>query len=359
MKRLLVFLCCCLLMTGCYDYRELNSLAIVTGMGIDLVDEEFQITLEILEPMKGSGEAEMSMAPKLLEGRGKTISDALNNIHKTIPKELFLSNLEILILNKTLLEQEKDFYNFFILNTKEAINPVLVLSENATDIFKTSIEKKESITSLRNTIQNSSQETGETTLLTLMDFFQKTFEPVTELLLPMVQLEEDVLKIQEHFLIKNGKLLSSLTEEDVRSYHLVKGSLRNALLTEQLDEDYFSFHLTKEYASIQTSCKDPSSPIVTIEIFTKVTLSESSLQEEEVLRKTLETSLTKDLQRFLEALKKERIDLLGIGNEYYRYHFSYFDSLKDWYDVYEQLEIKSQVHVRFERTLKEDAHAKN
>ena len=42
---LIIFL---FLLTGCYDYKEINNLGIVSAIGIDFKDDEYIITLEVL-----------------------------------------------------------------------------------------------------------------------------------------------------------------------------------------------------------------------------------------------------------------------------------------------------------------------
>ena len=36
------------LLSGCYDYRELNTLAIVSGLAIDKENEDFVITVQVI-----------------------------------------------------------------------------------------------------------------------------------------------------------------------------------------------------------------------------------------------------------------------------------------------------------------------
>ncbi|MBH9787576.1 Ger(x)C family spore germination protein, partial [Clostridioides difficile] len=38
-----------LLLSGCWSKRELNELAIVVALGIDKIDEEYEITVQIVD----------------------------------------------------------------------------------------------------------------------------------------------------------------------------------------------------------------------------------------------------------------------------------------------------------------------
>ena len=46
MKKILLVLMC-LMMCGCYDYKELNQISIIGGIGIDY-DNEYIVSLEII-----------------------------------------------------------------------------------------------------------------------------------------------------------------------------------------------------------------------------------------------------------------------------------------------------------------------
>ena len=48
MKKILIIILTLLLCTGCFDYKEINDLAIINAIGVDYENDEYVITLEIL-----------------------------------------------------------------------------------------------------------------------------------------------------------------------------------------------------------------------------------------------------------------------------------------------------------------------
>ena len=46
MKKIFLMLFIPLLLSGCYDYNQLNDLAIISGIAIDYDKEEFKVTFE-------------------------------------------------------------------------------------------------------------------------------------------------------------------------------------------------------------------------------------------------------------------------------------------------------------------------
>ena len=55
-KKIFILILVILLLTGCSDYRELTDMAIISNLGIDKVDEEFHITVQILNSKSNSND---------------------------------------------------------------------------------------------------------------------------------------------------------------------------------------------------------------------------------------------------------------------------------------------------------------
>ena len=45
MKKILIIILTLLLCTGCFDYKEINDLAIINAIGVDYENDEYVITL--------------------------------------------------------------------------------------------------------------------------------------------------------------------------------------------------------------------------------------------------------------------------------------------------------------------------
>jgi spore germination protein KC len=66
MKHLkIIFVCAIvLLMTGCWNYRSLEELAIVGAIGIDVDNDGFNISVEIINPKKVGGTSSSGNTPE-------------------------------------------------------------------------------------------------------------------------------------------------------------------------------------------------------------------------------------------------------------------------------------------------------
>lgn len=88
------------LLTGCWNYRELENNYIVSGMAIDEGKQghRYHVTFEVLDVADTGQNAQMK--GKLLESEGDTIADAVDNVTKLADKELFYSNCKVIIFSR-------------------------------------------------------------------------------------------------------------------------------------------------------------------------------------------------------------------------------------------------------------------
>jgi len=90
------------LLTGCYDNIELDNLSIITGVGIDYLDDEFKLTYEILSDTKT--EENTALLSYSVSGSGKTISEAFTNTNYSVSKKAYFSHLKLLVLSEEIIE---------------------------------------------------------------------------------------------------------------------------------------------------------------------------------------------------------------------------------------------------------------
>lgn len=113
LKKIISFICLILifkillLSTGCWSRRELEDLAFVLAMGVDIEDDgSFKIIAQIgedSEQQEGGGGGEED-GPTLMEGRGKTMSAAYDQLFSGAGKRPFLSHIRAIIISENLGE---------------------------------------------------------------------------------------------------------------------------------------------------------------------------------------------------------------------------------------------------------------
>ena len=128
--KLITLLLLVLSTTSCYNYLEVNEIAIVEGISIEYIDNKYNIIVEVID-FKTDNENSY-----LLEGTSGNIKDAFNNIKELSSKELSMSHLETLIVSKNILLNNIDNISTYFINEKDiTTNFYLVYSNNPSDIM--------------------------------------------------------------------------------------------------------------------------------------------------------------------------------------------------------------------------------
>ncbi|MGQ7307603.1 Ger(x)C family spore germination protein [Bacillus cereus] len=92
-----------LLLTGCWDYRPLETLAFSAGIGIDKEKETYIVTIQFLNPDETSTPNRTNLEKKLVyQGKGRTIDEALSRATLNVPKFVFFANTQVVVIGENL-----------------------------------------------------------------------------------------------------------------------------------------------------------------------------------------------------------------------------------------------------------------
>ncbi|QMV43123.1 Ger(x)C family spore germination protein [Cohnella cholangitidis] len=93
------------LLTGCWNRRELNTLAIQLGTGIDKVGDQYRISVQVVDP--GQVAAARSVSPErspvvMYKSTASTLLSAYRSLTETSPRKIYGAHIRVLILGESL-----------------------------------------------------------------------------------------------------------------------------------------------------------------------------------------------------------------------------------------------------------------
>ncbi|WP_281890333.1 hypothetical protein [Paenibacillus sp. YYML68] len=95
-------------LTGCWNRKELNDLAIAGGLAIDQADaSQYKVTVQVVDPSevasrKGGG----GRSPVLtFEATAPSVFEAIRKLTTSSPRKIYLSHLRIVVLGQQLAER--------------------------------------------------------------------------------------------------------------------------------------------------------------------------------------------------------------------------------------------------------------
>lgn len=91
-----------LILSGCWDKKELNQLALAQVIAIDYHDGQYQVTLELMIPV---AENDTITGDNLwpMTGTGTSVGEAMQQIALMAPREIYLDHLDLVLLGEGLL----------------------------------------------------------------------------------------------------------------------------------------------------------------------------------------------------------------------------------------------------------------
>ncbi|MCM1052976.1 MAG: Ger(x)C family spore germination protein [Ruminococcus sp.] len=323
MKRILILLIIPLILSGCYDYNELNDLAIISGVGIDYEDDNFILTFEILSTKK-EGEKSGSSGTYNITTKGKTIAEAFSNSGNNLDKVPYFEHIDIIVISEDIAYNHLDEVSEYLIRSTEVRNEFyMAIGKNYTSkeiISKTSKEKPSSAQVIVGLLENSK----DTSSAGYYDLFTRSVSKMItdgkDAILPIVTLNEEDIELNGMGVFKDFKLVHTFNTKDASIMNLLNNFDYNSIvLKHKCDKGSTVVSLYEGKIGI-----DPSDDKVLVEAKISAKVNEDTcgfdFRDEKTyieLEKEFTKVLEKELDSVINELKKAKSNALSIGKTYY------------------------------------------
>ena len=355
-------------LTGCYDHKELNEIAILTATEINKKNNEYIVKAQVVNPQ--SKDTVNVQAPFIIyEGKGKTIQEAYRQIKLQSSRFLYPNHLQIIVIDEELAKEDVsqivDFYlrvphvrtEFSVIVGKE--NDILSITTPIDDISATSIVE---------TLETNNKYLGSTNLITFNEFANMNIDKHLEVILPSIESvnynkESDTTKNTEQTQIKSmyklsnlavfkdEKLLGYLTEDESITYNVLKNKTKTTLLTYECEKNkYMTVEITKIKSDISTKNKEIDIKIKMSGNINEIMCDISLKKEKNIkqLEKQLESYLKKGINKNISNIRnKYNSDIFGFLDLIYKTDYKTYKEVKDsWYkDTYKNIKINLSLSI--------------
>jgi spore germination protein KC len=94
-------------LSGCWDYKEINEIAIVSGMAVDRDKDsgDFIVTVEIVNAQQGGSKEQGGFSAEIYNGQGKTMFDAIRNMILKIGRRLYWAHAKVGIISEDIARE--------------------------------------------------------------------------------------------------------------------------------------------------------------------------------------------------------------------------------------------------------------
>lgn len=365
-----------LLLTGCWNYYELNNIAICTGIAIDKIDDKYEITYLISNAKKNEvSSKEGEAGTTTYSGIGDTIQDAINDLQIKMPFEPYSGHLVVTIISENIAKEGiENILDFLARDTESRNFFYLLLSKNtkAKNILEI-ISPLQTFPSqtIASDIETSSAESSLIYEITYNDFIYTLLEQGINPVLNSVTIignkekgtdtkelsntiQQATIKIDTLGIFKDDKLLGWATKEQSEGINLLSNNVKNFYIKTKYKDKYIMNYI--ENIKVKTDV-DLDNNKVKVKISGKSTLLEVNckidLENPETI-KTLEQLILKELDRIIKdstylVQKKFNTDVLGYGKIIHKKNPKQWKKIKNnWNEIFKNLNIETEFDIKIE-----------
>ena len=364
-KKIFILILVILLLTGCSDYRELTDMAIISNLGIDKVDEEFHITVQILNSKSNSNDDSKKNSSEVIlyNSKGKTIHEALRNTSLESPKKLYVGHLESIIISERIAKSNISELFDFILRDPEITKDanILMIKDASINEVMSIITPLESIPaeSIKSSIEVASKIQGSVNNIPFDEFAATIIETGIDPVIPLitsdnkkVNPEKRIVMSKELAMFSREKFVGYLNRDAAFGYNIALNNVNENVISFKCDKNnYASIELVNNNSKLSY---DVSKNTLSIKSTIVGSLSELNCnynikKESDVkkLEKKLEKRIEDMLNETIEYAKKYyKSDFLGIERYVLKNDYKHYKG-KNYNDLRKNINSNIEVKVKF------------
>jgi germination protein, Ger(x)C family len=385
LRRLLIavlFISIAVTLTGCWNRRELNDLAIALAIGIDKAGSQYQVSVQVVDPGEvAANNRTMTRTPvTLYQAKGQTILEAIRKMTTVSPRSIYAAHLRMLIIGEDLARE----------GIGDALEYMSRYYEHRTDFYIAIAKDTTAASTLKilthleaipanhmySSLQTSQKEWAPTASITLdqliMDIVSRGKEPVvTGLRLrgdrdeggkrENVEAISSPARLQYSGLavFRQDKLVGWLNEIESRGYSFIHNDVHNTVgIIDCPDGGKISLEVIRSKTTPKARMIN-GKPEIHLGIRTEVSIGEvmckidltqkSSIYElEHQGEETVKSFVGNTINKVQGSYK---VDIFGFGDVVHRTYPAYWKEVQnEWDSVFRTMPVKLDVVVNIRQT---------
>ncbi len=243
-----------------YDHTvEIQDRLLCHALGIDYDGAEYEVTVQAFKPSGAGSDTPVDITKSNIEvvhGKGKTVSEALEECENQRGKDIFLGHLQLICFSKNIdFSKPKQLFEFCLKDRTVYLGVEICLSETtARELMEVELSNDMLATENYTDVIDKNAEKSRTVCCRLLDILNIHDNACA--LLPVLSVKEPpedkkeltelVLNISETAIVMNGKVLDKTLEaKDIGAFCLLCSEGKQADLVLERDGERFSVSISK------------------------------------------------------------------------------------------------------------------
>ena len=321
-----------LISSGCYNYKEINDMAIVSSIGIDKdnKNDKYIVSAQIMNSKESEDSEDSQITVYTKEG--DTVHEALRNITLKSPRKLYGNHLSKIVLSEEVakegIDNILDIFNR-ITEVRNEFIITIVKEDKASDVLKV-LTTTESIPAeyVKLSLKIADETSGLTYATKLDEFISLYLKKGIDPVVPVLKIDKKEKKgttinnitttnpiskivIEDLAVTNKGKLETYLKNEEVIGYNFLRNQIQKMIIPVKCDDEnnYASISILKNKTKSSAEKKD-NKYIINFNINSEAIITEynckKDLTDEKVI-KELEKDTEKKIKRYIKkSLNKQK-----------------------------------------------------
>jgi len=331
---------------GCWDSHEINTLSLVSGIGVDAGQKpnEYDVTVQIRKITDREKEPETPFL--LLDATASNMLEALEEIRLMNNRELYLHQNEIIIICHELASRGiRPLLDMFLRFHETRMDVWVVISEcPAKDILQIRlVQEPVTATALARMMKDQS-ELSPKLAVNMLHVTEALLDASTALVIPAVCLSDEMgvteIFIDGSAVLVSDKLVGYLDRDETLGYALGAGPIHSGVVEITTENGSAVLYVSQSNASLKTSWIGDR---VQADVSVKAALSIAEITgfEGESLDNVFQNLEKAAVEHVVELISKAfeksfalSADIFGIGNSMGRTDPKLWEHIKpDWPDI--------------------------
>jgi len=380
---------------GCWNNFEVESLAIVIGVGIDKADDgQMQVTAEVLKPNRGNqaggsaGGGGSGRSSIVYTVEGATLFDAVRNFIAKTGKRLYWDDVQVVVIGESYAKGGiTDMLDFFQRDQQINLKADVIIAKGlkAKEIFEAEPDLDKTVATQIDDAMLNTNNLGKNVKTELFDIVKHN--SALKCCIVVGTIEKDNPKnntnssgssssssnssannslellnmvVQGSAVLKNYKLVGYLTPNETRGFLFAEDKIQSTIITVKNPTEnnkLVSFKLTKSNRKINTTVAGDK-PKLTIEVNAKGAIGDqqgggdlTTFNNTSILTTAVEDEIRSEIESAASISQKEyKSDIFCFSEDFYENHFNEWEKVKsDWDSIYSKSSVDIKVNFLIDR----------
>lgn len=359
--RLLLIIFTCLFMTSCWSSEEIDQTAIVHGVGVDKLDDQLEMSVEIVKPIgdgqNDNGDGDNIGNQLVLNIQADTFLQGARELIKYTKRRLNFSQVQAWVIGQS-LAKDGFVQSLDIVRRDQMVRLnsfMFITKDNPTDILNTSTLYEDLVATELSSSVEQSNFTAEFSPITFHEFYKFIEGPVPNAFVPLIFLKEVnnqlITEVEGTAVIKQGVMVGELSRRETSGLNMLLNRVNGGNIQINLSEDE---KVSLEISKLKTKIK----PVLKgEELFVTANINVEGILADNMTKRTVNEQFLKEVKTKLSAHTEDMVhstlkklqddfktDIVQFGLKAYRkYPNEWKEVQSNWDDIFANASI--DVHV--------------